>query len=87
MSVQISTRVDEKTKEEFDYVCQRIGLSASVAMNVFIKAVINERRIPFELKYETELDEYVRENRKWLDEGIAQLKEGKVHTITLAEDD
>ncbi|MDR0935270.1 MAG: hypothetical protein LBM98_01145 [Oscillospiraceae bacterium] len=35
----------------------------------------------------TDLDSYVRMNQKWLDEGISQLKEGKVHTITLSEDD
>ncbi|MDR3119738.1 MAG: type II toxin-antitoxin system RelB/DinJ family antitoxin [Clostridiales bacterium] len=89
MSVQVSTRVDEKTKQKFDYICQKIGLSPASAMSVFIQAVINENGIPFALKYsgQANLDDYVQQNKRWLDEGLGQLKQGKVHTLTLSEDD
>jgi len=47
MSYQVSTRVDEKTKLQFDTICDRIGISPSNALSVFIKAVINNNGLPF----------------------------------------
>ena len=47
MSVQVSTRVDEATKAQFEEICTAIGLSASGAISVFIKGVIHYRGIPF----------------------------------------
>ena len=47
MSIQISTRIDEQTKQQFDEICERIGISPSNALSIFIKAVINNNGIPF----------------------------------------
>ena len=47
MSVQVSTRIDESTKAQFDAVCDSIGISPSNALSMFIKGVINYRGIPF----------------------------------------
>ena len=47
MSVQVSTRIDEATKKQFDQVCERIGTSPSNALSMFIKSVINSNGIPF----------------------------------------
>ena len=47
MSVQVSTRIDEDTKQQFDKVCETIGISPSNALSVFIKGVINYNGIPF----------------------------------------
>ena len=47
MSIQVSTRIDESTKREFDSVCERIGVSPSNALSMFIKGVINYSGIPF----------------------------------------
>ena len=47
MSVQVSTRIDKATKQEFDKVCESIGLSASSTISMLIKAVINYNGIPF----------------------------------------
>jgi len=47
MSVQVSTRIDEVTKEQFDKVCEAIGISPSNALSMFIKGVINYNGIPF----------------------------------------
>jgi addiction module RelB/DinJ family antitoxin len=49
MSVQVSTRIDEATKQQFDNVCEAIGISPSSAINIFIKGVINHRGIPFNI--------------------------------------
>ena len=47
MSIQVSTRIDEATKQQFDSVCEMIGISPSNAISIFIKGVINYRGIPF----------------------------------------
>jgi DNA-damage-inducible protein J len=47
MSIQISTRIDEVTKQQFDKVCESIGISSSNALSMFIKSVINYNGIPF----------------------------------------
>ena len=49
MSVQVSTRIDEATKKQFDNVCEGIGISPSSALSMFIKGVINHKGIPFNL--------------------------------------
>ena len=45
----ISARIDEKDKQAFDNFCSDVGLNTSAAINLFIKAVLRERRIPFEI--------------------------------------
>ena len=47
MSYQVSTHIDATTKQQFDEVCERIGVSPSNAINMFIKGVINFNGIPF----------------------------------------
>ena len=44
-----SIRMDEKLKKQFDEMCEKFGMSATTAFNVFAKAVVRERRIPFEI--------------------------------------
>ena len=52
----ISIRVDENLKKSFDELCDSFGLSNTAAMTIFMKAVVRERRIPFELRAETEAE-------------------------------
>ena len=47
MSVQVSTRIDKATKQQFDEICNNIGISPSSAISIFIKGVINNNGIPF----------------------------------------
>ena len=44
-----SVRMDEALKKQFDELCQEFGMNASTAINVFARAVVRERRIPFEI--------------------------------------
>lgn len=54
----ISFRGDEVLKRSFDSVCDQLGLSNSTAYTLFMKAVVRERRIPFEVKIDS--DEEIR---------------------------
>jgi len=45
----LSVRVEDETKRSFDSFCDGVGLNPSVAVNMFIKATLRERKIPFEI--------------------------------------
>ena len=47
--VTLSVRMDEDVKERFDDFCAEVGMNASVAVNLFVRTVLRERRIPFEI--------------------------------------
>ena len=44
-----SVRMDENLKRQFDALCSDFGMSVSTAITVFAKAVVRERKIPFEI--------------------------------------
>ena len=50
----ISIRVDQALKQDFDSLCEDFGISTTAAFNIFMKTVVRERRIPFEIKTESE---------------------------------
>jgi len=43
-------RIDSKLKEEANEVFDELGLSLSAAVNIFLKAVVREQGIPFEVR-------------------------------------
>ena len=46
----MSIRVDSNLKQRFDVLCDEFGISNTSALTMFIKAVVRERRIPFEIR-------------------------------------
>ncbi len=46
----ISIRVDQSLKKKFDLLCEAFGLSATAAFNIFMRTVVREKRIPFEIR-------------------------------------
>lgn len=46
----ITLRVEKDLKNNFYQLCEEFGLSASTAFNIFMKAVVRERKIPFEIQ-------------------------------------
>lgn len=45
----ITFKTDDYTKEQFNLFCNETGLNMSVALNIFMKTVLRERAIPFEI--------------------------------------
>lgn len=45
-----SVRMDEGLKSQFDELCADFGMSTTTAINVFARAVVRERKIPFEIE-------------------------------------
>ncbi len=46
---QINLRVDDDVKKNAEIVCNEIGISMAAAINIYLKALGRERRIPFEV--------------------------------------
>lgn len=81
LMAQISLRVDDELKQDAEKVFDEIGLTTSAAINIFLKTVVRENRIPFELSADPF---YNKENIAELERRIANLNSGK---STLKEHD
>ena len=69
MTSIINVNVPTNVKNESNEIFVKLGLNMTTAINIFLKKVIKEKGIPFELKLETEKDmreaaEELRKNRK-----------------------
>lgn len=75
-TTNLNIRIDNNVKNQFSDFCDNIGISMSAAFNLFVKATLNQRKIPFEIK---EADPfYSLSNQAALMESIDQIKQGKV---------
>ncbi len=45
-----SVRMDENLKKQFDALCADFGMNATTAFNVFARAVVREKKIPFSIE-------------------------------------
>jgi len=45
-----SIRMDPEIKEQLDEFCGRVGMTTSTAINLFAYNVVNEQKLPFEIK-------------------------------------
>lgn len=71
---QISLRIDDEVKRNAEKTLDDIGLSMSTAINIFLKTVVRENRIPFELSADPF---YNRENIAELERRVAAIHSGK----------
>ena len=46
-SVNVTVRLDEEIKKEFDSFCDNVGINITTAFNMFIKATLRNRALPF----------------------------------------
>lgn len=77
----LTVRLDENDKNKFSEICEKIGLSVSAAINVFVKKVVSERKIPFELSDPF----YSEENINALLAAKKRMDEGKCFSQTYEE--
>ncbi len=82
----ITARVDEKDKIRFDAFCSNVGLNTSAAINLFVKAVLRENRIPFEIAQAS--DPFFSDaNIAYVKKSVQELKAGKGTAHELIEVD
>lgn len=84
----ISARIDEMDKVNFDSFCSNVGLNTSTAINLFVKAVLRENRIPFAIS-QPEDPFYSESNMAYVMKSIKELQEGKgtVHELIEVDDE
>lgn len=70
----LSVRIDEKDKKGFEDFCNETGMNVSVAINMFIKTVLREKKLPFEIKIDSF---YSESNIKYLEKIIEDINNGK----------
>ena len=82
----MTIRVDEQLKKSFDVLCDEFGLSNSAALNMFMKTVVRERRIPFEIKADSEAqvrkqgwEAFMRMRETALASGAADMSLGEIN--------
>ena len=76
MANHTTIRLEADKKEEFAKLCDKMGLSVSGAINIFITKVLQCRRIPFEISADSD-PFYTDANQQFLLESIAQLERGE----------
>lgn len=84
----ITARVDEHDKIKFDTFCSNVGLNTSTAINLFVKAVLRENRIPFEIAQVTD-PFYSEANMNYVKKSVQELREGKgrIHELIEVDDE
>ena len=71
---QICLSIDDDVKREAEQVCEDMGMSMSTAVNIYLKRLSRERRIPFEVMAEPF---WSSENAAILDRRSADIRAGR----------
>lgn len=78
----VSVRMDETLKQDFDCVCQELGMTMTTAITMLAKKMTREKRLPFEVS----IDPFYSEgNQKALERSIEQAKRGQIVVKSLNE--
>ena len=71
-----SVRMDADIKKQLDDFCNQVGMNTTTAFNMFARAVLREKRLPFDVTTETD-PFYSESNLAHLRRGVAALNSGK----------
>jgi len=72
----INIRMDEDLKKQAEYLFSEFGMNMTTAFTIFAKAVVRERRIPFEISISS--DDFFNEyNQERIRKSIESIKTGK----------
>lgn len=45
----LTLKIDSETKKQFNEFCEEVGINMTTAINMYIKKVVRDQKIPFEL--------------------------------------
>lgn len=82
----ITARVDAADKTAFDDFCANVGLNASAAINIYVKTVLREHRIPFDITNRTD-PFWSPANQQYITKSVRELRSGKGTAHELIEVD
>lgn len=76
--INVTVRVDENVKKQNEQILNELGMNISTAVNIFMRAVARQRRIPFEITL-AESDPFFSEsNLTRLAQSKKQITEGNI---------
>lgn len=64
--VAFSVRMDGNLKEEFEALCEALGMNMTTAFNIFARTAVREQRIPFEISAAKNADVNYSVPRGWI---------------------
>ena len=74
LTSQINVVVDTKTKNEAASILEDLGLSMSTAINIYLKQIIKNHGIPFEIKTK---QQFIEENEITDEEILKKIREAE----------
>jgi len=80
----MTIRMDNDLKVQFDALCDEFGMSTNTAFNIFARAVVRKRRIPFTIEAPAKED-VVNKGKAAFDEIRAMVQRGEIPSMTLDE--
>jgi len=64
-----SVRMDQDVKHQFDAFCADVGMTASTAINMFVRVVVRTQKLPFEVSTGTPAEQDLVERARDFDAG------------------
>jgi len=86
-SVNITIRVEEETKRQFDAFCDNVGMNMTTALNMFIKDVLRNRQLPFTVTDVDARSEILSKGKEALVKAQEQSVAGGTSEMTMEEID
>ena len=84
--VTITARVDEHDRARFDSFCASVGLNTSTAINLFVKAVLRQNCIPFEISRNAD-PFFSFQNQTYIKKSMNEMRTGRGTAHELIEGD
>lgn len=78
----LTARIDPIDKKNFETFCSTVGLTVSSAINLYVKAVLQKQKLPFEISADPFYNE---ENLNMLRQSIKQAQNGQLASHELIE--
>ena len=78
----LTARIDPIDKKNFEAFCSTLGLTVSSAINLYVKAVLQKQKLPFEISADPFYNE---ENLNMLRQSIKQAQSGQLASHELIE--
>ena len=78
----LTARIDPIDKKNFEAFCSTVGLTVSSAINLYVNAVLQKQKLPFEISADPFYNE---ENLNMLRQSIKQAQNGQLASHELIE--
>ena len=84
-TINVTIRMDSDTKQEFDVFCENVGISFTTAINMFVKATLRTRELPFSV---TDIESPIAVRKAFLEAFQASQQQSVINgTDTMSMDD